>query len=144
MADSSDTGSRAALEPHDERDRTDQDRENDEDLPPAEPNAVDDPMLSLAGLRESAAQYAGTDLRNPLAAPLHGDLTALPPLLIQVGTREILLSDSTRVAERAVRAGVDVTLEVEEGLIHVWQMLPELPEARVSIERIGRFIRQHC
>jgi len=106
--------------------------------------AVDDPMLTPEGLRSSGKDYAAEDLSNPLAAPLHGDLEGLPPLLLQVGTREILLSDSTRFAEKAQAAGVDVTLEIEDGLIHVWQMLPGVPEAESAIDRIGVFIGQHC
>ncbi len=97
--------------------------------PTCEPGAVDDPMLTPAGLRSSARMYAELESRNPLASPLYGDLRGLPPLLLQVGTREILLSDSTRFAQRAREAGVDVSLEVEEGLIHVWQMLADVPEA---------------
>lgn len=112
--------------------------------PTAEPGAVDDPMLTPEGLRSSGLQYAAADLRNPLAAPLHGDLKGLPPLLLQVGTREILLSDSTRFAEKAQAAGVEVTLEIEEGLIHVWQMLPDVPEARSAVERVGAFIERNC
>lgn len=112
--------------------------------PTAEPGAVDDPMLTPDGLRESGKQYAADDLNNPLAAPLHGDPQGLPPLLLQVGTREILLSDSTRFAEKAQAAGVEVTLEIEEGLIHVWQMLPGVPEAESAIQRIGSFIERNC
>jgi acetyl esterase/lipase len=97
-------------------------------------------MLTVDGLRTSGRQYAGTDCHNPLASPLHGELAGLPPLLLQVGTREILLSDSTRFADRARTAGVEVNLEVEEGLIHVWQMLPGVPEAQRAIDRIGTFI----
>ena len=112
--------------------------------PSSQPGAVDDPMLTLDGLRESGQQYASADLRNPLASPLHGDLSGLPPLLLQVGTREILLSDSTRFADKASAADVAVTLEVEEGLIHVWQMLPGVPEAEEAVQRIGSFVSTHC
>lgn len=112
--------------------------------PTVETGAPDDPMLTPAGIRSSGRDYAENNLRNPLAAPLHGELSGLPPVLIQVGTREILLSDSTRFAEKARRAGSDVTLEVEEGLIHVWQMFPDVPEASQAIERVGKFIDQHC
>jgi acetyl esterase/lipase len=112
--------------------------------PTAELGAVDDPMLTPDGLRTSGQQYAGKDLRNPLAAPLYGDFEDLPPLLLQVGTREILLSDSTRFADKARAAGVEVTLEVEEGLIHVWQMLPGVPEAQAAIDRIGAFVARYC
>ena len=112
--------------------------------PTAEPGAVDDPMLTPDGLRVTGQQYAAGALRHPLAAPLHGDLAGLPPLLLQVGTREVLLSDSTRFAEKARAAGVDVTLEIEEGLIHVWQMFPDVPEAQSAVQRIGAFIRANC
>ncbi len=112
--------------------------------PTAEPGAVDDPMLTVENLRTSGRQYAAADLRNPLAAPLHGDMEGLPPLLLQVGSREVLLSDSTRFAEKARAAGVEVTLEIEEGLIHVWQMFPALPEAQSAVGRIGAFIARNC
>ena len=112
--------------------------------PSAQPDAVDDPMLTPEGLRTSGGQYAAADLQNPLAAPLHGNLENLPPLLLQVGTREILLSDSTRFADKARAAGVDVTLEIEEGLIHVWQMFPHVPEAESAVARVGAFIEQNC
>jgi acetyl esterase/lipase len=106
---------------------------------------TNDPLLPLDGLIGMAGLYAGEDhLRNPLAAPLHGDYSGLPPLLIQVGTRELLLDDARRVADRARAAGVDVTLEVEEGLIHVWQLFgPDVPESREAVERIGAFVQTH-
>lgn len=110
----------------------------------AQPGAVDDPMITADGLRETARQYANNDIRNPLAAPLYGDYTGLPALLIQVGTREILLDDARRAADKARAARVDVTLEEEEGLIHVWQMFgPDMPEAAAAVSRIGAFIRKH-
>jgi acetyl esterase/lipase len=104
---------------------------------------ADDPWIELDGLREMGKQYVGGGvLRDPLCAPLYADLAGLPPLLIQVGTRELLLDDSQRVAERARAAGVDVTLEVEEGLIHVWQFFgDEVPESKAAVERIGAFVR---
>ncbi len=110
----------------------------------AEPGAVDDPMLTRDGLRSSGLDYAPNDLTDPLASPLFGDLQNMPPVLLQVGTREVLLSDSTRFAEKARASGVDVTLDVEEGLIHVWHMLPGIPEAQESVERIGKFIADQC
>ena len=112
--------------------------------PSARPGAVEDPILTPAGLLDTGRQYAGEALRNPLAAPLHGDLQGLPPLLLQVGTRDVLLSDSTRFAEKARAAGVEVTLEIEEGLIHVWQMFPDVPEAQDAVARIGRFVARNC
>ena len=90
-----------------------------------------------------AAMYlAGQDPRTPLAAPLYADLSRLPPLLIQVGTAETLLDDSTRLAERARQAGVAVSLETWEDMIHVWQAFASLlPEGQQAIERIGAFIK---
>jgi len=76
----------------------------------------------------------------PLVSPLFGDLRGLPPLLLQVGDAEILLSDSTRFAERARAAGVDVTLEVYPDMPHVFQgFAPYLPEAEVAMGKIGEF-----
>lgn len=110
----------------------------------AQPGGADDPLLKLEGLREMAGHYAKASLRDPLAAPLYADYRGLPPLLIQVGTREILLDDSTRVAEKARAAGVDVTLDPWEGLIHVWQLFgPNVPEAVQAVDRIGEFTRKH-
>ena len=104
-----------------------------------EPGAIDDPMLGLEGLRDMGKHYAGHDIRNPLAAPLHADLSGLPPLLVFVGTREILLSDSTRIVDNAQAAGVSAQLHVGDGLIHVWQIFP-VPEAAQSLETMGEFI----
>jgi acetyl esterase/lipase len=84
----------------------------------------------------------GHDPSDPLASPVYGDLHGLPPLLIQVGSDEVLLSDSTLFAKRAKEAGVDVTLEVWPGMQHVWQFTASyLPEGREAIERIGEFIK---
>jgi len=112
----------------------------------AKPGAVDDPMVQLDGLVAMGRHYlGGADPRDPLAAPLYADYTGLPPLLIQVGTREILLDDATRVAERAKQCGVDVTLEPWEGLIHVWHAFgPTVPESQEAVARIGEFIRKHA
>ncbi|HTO58747.1 MAG TPA: alpha/beta hydrolase, partial [Pseudomonadales bacterium] len=105
-----------------------------------------DPMVQRDGLLKMAAAYlAGKDPRTPLAAPLYANLGGLPPLLIQVGTAETLLDDATRLAERARKAGVNVTLEPWEDMIHVWQAFaPLLPEGQQAIERIGEFVRQHA
>ena len=62
-----------------------------------------------------------------------------------MGSSETLLDDSTRLTERAKAAGVDVTLEVWENMIHVWQLFaPILPEGQQALERIGEFVRQHA
>ncbi len=104
-----------------------------------------DPMVGKEGLIAMAGLYLdGADPRTPLAAPLYADLTGLPPTLIHVGTWETLLSDSTRLAEKAESTGVDVTLEQWDEMIHVWLIFaPILPEGQQAIDRIGEFVRQH-
>jgi monoterpene epsilon-lactone hydrolase len=105
---------------------------------------AEDPMVQRDGLQKMAAAYlAGQSPRTPLAAPLYADLSGLPPLLIQVGTAETLLDDSTRLAERARKAGVRVTLDSWQDMIHVWQAFaPILPEGQQAIEGIGKFVRE--
>lgn len=101
-----------------------------------------DPMLDKRGVLAYARMMSkGSDPRDPLVSPLYGDLHGLPPMLIQVGTEEILLDDATRFAQRAEEAGVDVTLEVWEGMLHVWQVFsPILPEAREALAVIGKYV----
>jgi len=107
-------------------------------------NATADAMVQRADLRRMASMYLGNlDPRTPLAAPLYADLSGLPPLLIQVGTAETLLDDSTRLAERARKAGVEVHLEPWKDMIHVWQAFASiLPEGQQAISRIGAFVTQ--
>ncbi len=104
-----------------------------------------DPMVTCEMIQMMGQIYlGGKDPRTPLAAPLHADLTGLPPMLIQVGTAETLYDDATRLAERARAAGVTVTLEPWDEMIHVWQIFArELPEGQAAIERIGEFVREH-
>ena len=103
-----------------------------------------DPMVEQTRLLKLAEYYlAGADPKSPLAAPLYADLAGLPPLLIQVGDAEILLSDSTRLAQRAEAAGVDVTLEISDRMIHVWHLFaPMLSEGREAVARAGGFIAE--
>jgi acetyl esterase/lipase len=104
-----------------------------------------DPMVQRDRLLGYARHYlAGQPARTPLAAPLYADLSGLPPLLIQVGTAETLLDDSTRLAERARKAGVAAELEIWDDMIHVWQAFAAvLPEGQQAIEGMGRFLRLH-
>ena len=89
------------------------------------------------------AYLAGADPRTPLANPLYADLAGLPPLLIQVGDHEVLLDDSTRLAERAQAAGVQVKLEIWPEMIHRWHSYAAvLPEGQQAIEDIGAFLRE--
>jgi acetyl esterase/lipase len=104
-----------------------------------------DPFLKPAYLRRMAKDYIqDNDPRTPTISPIYADLQGLPPLLIQVGSAEILQDDAVRLADRAREAGVDVTLEVWEGMVHVWQFMAHiLPEGRQAIEKIGIFVRRH-
>lgn len=103
-----------------------------------------DPAISKIYLDRMAGYYLnGADPKTPLASPLHGDLSGLPPLLIQVGTAETLLDDSRLLADRVRAVGVDVTYEPWEDMIHGWHGSPHiLPEARDAIARIGDFYRR--
>ena len=89
------------------------------------------------------AYLAGANPRTPLANPLFADLAGLPPLLIQVGDHEVLLDDSTRLAQRARAAGVDVKLEIWPEMIHRWHSYAAvLPEGQQAIDAIGTFLRE--
>jgi acetyl esterase/lipase len=92
-----------------------------------------------------ADSYAGDKpLDYPLVSPLYGDPAGLPPLLIHVGDHEVLLSDSTRFAEKAEAAGVDVQLEVWDEMIHVWHFMAGMvPEGQAAIDKLGEWIKQH-
>ena len=105
-----------------------------------------DPIVERSGVEEMARAYLGaTPPRTPLASPLFADLRGLPPLLIHVGTDEVLLDDAVQLAERAKAAGVDATLEVYDRMIHVWHwFLPMLDEAQTAVEAIGRFVRSRA
>ena len=101
-----------------------------------------DPISTPALLRQLASDYlAGADPKTPLASPLFASLSGLPPLLVQVGTADLLLSDSERLASAATEAGVDVTLEIGEGLPHVYPLMLGTPEAAEATEQIGEFLR---
>jgi len=105
--------------------------------------AACDPIHNRALIQALGRQYLGAegDARQPLASPLNGELAGLPPLLLQVGDRETGLDDSVLFAQKAAAAGVPVTLEVWEGMIHVFQQFPdELAEARDAVARIGAFL----
>jgi monoterpene epsilon-lactone hydrolase len=106
-----------------------------------------DPVISPEGLQKAVDYYLnGNDNAqptDPLVSPLFTDLTGLPPMLIQVGDQEILLSDALRFAEKAEAAGVQVTLEVWPQMWHTWHgWASTLPEAQEAIDAIGQYVRK--
>lgn len=106
---------------------------------------ADDPLCTEKGLKLLGDTYAdGAELTNPELSPLFADYTGHPPLLLQVGERELLLSDTERVAAKAEYEGVDATLEVYEGACHLWHWFgPDVPESIQAIESIKQFIGKH-
>lgn len=108
-------------------------------------NRKRDVMLDLGSIQSSAKLYLGDhDPRIPLASPIFADLHGLPPIMIQVGTEELILADATGFTENARAAGVDVTLQVWEGMQHEWQFAAAmLPEGKQAVEKIGQFIQEH-
>jgi epsilon-lactone hydrolase len=102
----------------------------------------DDPIFVPDTIRQLAATYlGGADPRTPLASPLFARLDGLPPLLIQVGTAELLLSDAEELAKAAAAAGVDVTVQAGEGLPHVYPAMLGTPEAAEATDQAGAFLR---
>jgi acetyl esterase/lipase len=103
-----------------------------------------DPLVSPSQCRFTATQYVGDHPRDaPLFRPAEMDLTGLPPMWIQVGDHEVLLSDAQRLAQNAEAAGVEVDFKVWPGLWHVFQGAARVvPEARDSIEELGQFVRK--
>jgi monoterpene epsilon-lactone hydrolase len=104
-----------------------------------------DPICSLEESQFHATHYVGqNDPRAPLISPIYADLHGLPPILAQVGDREILLSDAVRLTERARKGGVDAELEVWDGMWHVWHLFAGyVPEGQQAVDKIGAFIRKH-
>ena len=104
-----------------------------------------DPWFDIADLQVVARYYCPDEgeWRNPLVSPVFANVAGLPPMLIQVGDDEILLSDSTRFAEKLEAAGVDVELEIWPHMWHVFQMfIGKMPEAKVAVSKMGSYIQE--
>jgi acetyl esterase/lipase len=103
-----------------------------------------DPMFTKPGMIYMAKLYADeADVRLPLISPLYADLSGLPPVLIHVGTSEMLLSDSRRMAKALKKAGVDCVIKEWEDLFHVFHSVVYIPEARIATEEIAAFVKKH-
>jgi len=112
--------------------------------PSLKTNAARDPSLVGENVGKGLHLYLGEVARtDPRASPYYADLAGLPPMLIQVGDIEVLLDDSTRLAEKARRAGVAVEFRAWHRLPHVWQFFASsLPEGRAALQEAARFIRR--
>lgn len=104
-----------------------------------------DPLVTIEGLQRWRQYYIGDgDRRAPLASPAHADLRGLPPLLIQVGSDEILRGDACLLADKARSVGIDTVLEVWPQMIHVWHWYwPMLDEGERANAAIAQFMRNH-
>ncbi len=105
-------------------------------------NAKHDPMLKVDDIRVCRYYIGQSNPHNPLISPLYADFTNLPPIVIHVGSDEILLSDSTRLVEKARNAGVEVQIKIWQGMWHVFPFFsPFMPESLQAITEIGNVIR---
>lgn len=104
-----------------------------------------DPMLTPHALKRATDLYLdGRDPADPAASPLLGELSGLPPTLIQVGDHEVLLDDSVRLAERMAQSGISVRCEVWEEMFHDFQLFsPLLPEAAVALDHVKTWARPY-
>lgn len=100
--------------------------------------------LSAEVLRFFAGLYLSEhDPSDPLVSPVNADLRGLPPLLIQAGGAEMFLDDIVRLRKNAGEAGVDVTFEIWEGMMHAFQGFTLfLPEARDAFESIDEWVKK--
>jgi monoterpene epsilon-lactone hydrolase len=103
-----------------------------------------DPIASREMLAGLCGLYIGdADPAHPYLSPLFGDFSGLPPLLVLVGTDEVLYDDAVRVVERASAAGVDAHLLVGQDQAHIWTLFASvLPEGQHAVDEIGRFVQR--
>jgi acetyl esterase/lipase len=105
-------------------------------------NKGSDDALSWELLATCARHYLkGASPAEPFASPLYGDFRGMPPMMIHAGSLEVLKDDASRLGERAAAANINVNVEVYEGMPHLFQGLPELPESKVSLTRAASFIK---
>jgi acetyl esterase/lipase len=102
-----------------------------------------DPMITREGIVGVATAYLGNQPDTPLASPVRADVSGLPPMLIQVGSEEVLLSDSTTFANNAAMTGIDVSLRVWAGMPHAWPLFhPFLRAGLPAIDETGAWMRK--
>ncbi len=100
-------------------------------------------LIYAENIKAAALIYLnGHNPKDPLASPLYGNLEGLPPLLIQVGTREVFLDEIERFARKAQESRVDVHLQKFEEMIHAWHLFSSIvPEGQEALEKIGEFVK---
>src|SRR5256886_122949 len=110
-----------------------------------EPRREVAPLMSREALQARATDYtAGQEAALGLISPIFAALSGLPPLIIQAGTREVLLDDAVRLARQAAVADVAVTLDITPGVPHVFQAYyPILDEAAAALDRAGQLLAAH-
>ena len=102
-----------------------------------------DVMFNPENLVDAAQFYlAGRSATDPVASPLYGDMEGLPALLIFASQSEILLSDATRLHDKAQAAGVTSQLVLQPNMPHVWPIMVMLPEAKASLRQVAAFMRE--
>ncbi|MGN6516279.1 MAG: alpha/beta hydrolase [Rhizomicrobium sp.] len=106
-------------------------------------NAKKDAALSWDLLFTSARHYLKKQSpADPYASPIYAPFRDFPPIMVHAGSDEILRDDASRIGDRAAEAGVPVSVEIYDGMQHLFQASAYVPEARVSLQRLGNFIRQ--
>jgi acetyl esterase/lipase len=106
-------------------------------------NAKNDAVLSWELLFLSARHYLkGGNPADPYASPVFGNLRDFPAIMVHAGSQELLRDDASRLGELAAAANVPVSVEIYDGMPHLFQGSPSASEAKVSLNRFGQFIRQ--
>lgn len=106
-------------------------------------NAAKDTALSWELLFVSARHYLKkAPPADPYASPVFASFKDFPPIMVHAGSLEMLRDDASRLGDRAAEAGVPVSVEIYDGMQHVFQANSHVPEARVSLQRLGQFVRQ--
>jgi monoterpene epsilon-lactone hydrolase len=109
-----------------------------------EQNAKNDRFLDVFEMRKWAEMYAnGHAMTDPKISPLFGDVSGLPPILIQASESEVLYDDSIRFVKKLEEASVEVTFQTWKGLIHWWHMFGGMPEAKEAIDMVIDFVNEH-
>jgi monoterpene epsilon-lactone hydrolase len=105
-------------------------------------NARNDVVLSWEMLFVSARHYLkGGNPADAYASPIFGSFRDFPPIMVHAGSLELLRDDAGRIGEKAAESSVPVSVEIYDGMHHVFQAYPHAPEAKVSLARLGQFIR---